>query len=66
MELPGYREVYTDLTVRFGQGAWLTISQIAEYDGQDPRTVRKRYRIPKGTHGISKAILARRICELTR
>ena len=66
MELPGYREVYSDLTERFGQGAWISIKEVAEYDKADPRTVCKRYGIPKGTKGINKAILARRICELTR
>ena len=66
MELPGYREVYADLTARFGQGAWITLNQVAEYDHSDPRTVRKRYGIQKGARGINKASLARKICELAR
>lgn len=66
MEFPEYRMIFADLTERFGQGAWLTVKQIAEYDGSDPRTVRKRYRIPRNTHGLNKAQLARRICELAR
>ena len=66
LELPGYREVLADLTAQFGQGAWISIDQIAKYDKSDPRTVKKRYRIPKGANGINRCILARRICELTR
>jgi len=66
MELPGYREVYADLTEHFGQGAWITITQLAEYDSCDKRTVRKRYGIPKNEKGINKALLCRRICEKAR
>ena len=66
MELPGYREVYADLTEHFGQGAWISIKDIAEYDNADPRTVCKRYGIPKGAKGINKAILARKKKEKTR
>lgn len=66
MELPYYREVLTDLNERFGKDAWLTLRQIAEYDGVDPRTARKRYGIPRGQNGINKCVLARKIVEKTR
>ena len=66
MELPEYRTVYADLTEKFGQGAWITLSQLAEYDGCDKRTARKRYHIPRSEHGINKSLLARRICEKAR
>ena len=66
MELPEYRTVFADLTERFGQGAWITVKQVAEYDQSDPRTVRRRYGIPKGEHGINKSVLAKRICEKAR
>lgn len=65
-ELPGYRDVLADLTEHFGLGAWITITQLATYDKADPRTVRKRYGLPKDAKGINKALLARRICELAR
>lgn len=64
MEPKGYRDVMADLIAAFGQGAWITLAQMAEYDHCDVRTVRKRYGIPKGVKGMNRAILARKICEL--
>ena len=66
LELPGYRDVLASLNEHFGAAQWITLTQLAEYDRADPRTVRKRYGIPRGVHGINKNILARRICELSR
>ena len=65
MEPKGYRDVMADLIATFGQGAWITISPIAQYDGNvDVRTIRKRYGIPKHVKGMNRAMLARKICEL--
>lgn len=65
-EPPGYRDVLADLSEQFGVGAWITITQLADYDKADPRTVRKRYGLPKDAKGVNRCILARRICELAK
>ena len=44
----------------------MTVKEISEYDGCDPRTVRKRYGIQKGVNGLDIAILAKKKCELAR
>lgn len=66
MEFKGYRDVLADLTEHFGTGAWITITQLAAYDHADPRTVRKRYGLPKNAKGVNRCILARRICEMAK
>ena len=60
MEIEGYREVLADLAGFFGEKAWLSLADIARYDGCDTRTARKRYDIPG--NGINRALLARKIC----
>ena len=64
-EYPEYRDVLADLIAYFGQGAWIRVKDLAEYDHSDPRSVRKRYGIPKGTDGINRNVLASRICQLS-
>ena len=63
MEYAEYRLVYQSLKEHFGKG-WLSVIEIAEYDGCDPRTAKKRYSIPKGAKGIDIAVLAKRKCAL--
>ena len=60
MEIEGYREVLADLAGFFGEKAWLSLADIARYDGCDTRTVRRRYEIQG--NGINRALLARKIC----
>ena len=60
MEIDGYREVLADITACLGDKAWLSLTDVAKYDGCDVRTVRRRYGI-QGT-GINRALLARKIC----
>lgn len=65
-EYPEYRDVLEALIAEFPKGAWIRVSELAQYDGQDVRTIRSRYRIPDGVNGINRNVLARRICELAR
>jgi len=60
MEIEGYREVLADLAGFFGEKAWLSLADVARYDGCDARTVRRRYGIEG--NGINRALLARKIC----
>ena len=43
---------------------WVDLGELAKAEGKDPRTIRKRYGIPKGQNGIDRAVLARRKCQL--
>ena len=61
MEIQGYREVLADIAESCGGKAWLTLKDVAQYDGCDVRTARKRYGIEG--NGINRALLARKICE---
>lgn len=62
-ELPEYRDVLEDLIKRFGDKAFITLGEIAEYDGVCTKTARKRYHIPKGEYGLNRCVLARRMCH---
>lgn len=63
MEYAEYRIVIEALTRHFGK-AWITIAELAEYEGCDPRTAKKRYAISKGVGGIDITVLAHRKCAL--
>ena len=62
MEYGEYRFVLEQLRKYFGKKNWLTLAEIAEYDGCCPRTAKARYRITAG--GMDIAVLAYRKCEL--
>lgn len=64
-EHKAYRLVLENLYQHFGHG-FITVAEIAKYEGCDPRTVRKRYDISKKVNGIDIAILATKKCELAR
>ena len=61
-----YRDVLADIIEHFGDKAWLTVDELAKYDGSCAKTIKKRYQIPKGVNGINRNVLARRICLLAR
>lgn len=63
-EFPEYRLVLEHLIELYGSNAWVTVTQLAEVERCDPRTIRKRYSITKGVNGIDIAILAARKCRL--
>lgn len=60
MEVDGFREVLADIAASCGDKAWLSLSDVARYDGSDVRTVKQRYGID--SNGINRALLARKIC----
>ena len=62
MEYPEYRYVLEELKEHFKKG-YITVPEIAEYDGIDKRTVSKYYGI-KG--GCDICILAHKKCQLAR
>lgn len=64
-EYEEYRLVLEALNEHFHKG-WLTLNEIAEYDGCDYRTVRTRYGLSKGVSGIDISVLAYRKCQLAR
>ncbi|MBQ0067355.1 MAG: hypothetical protein KBS60_04120 [Phascolarctobacterium sp.] len=64
-EQENFPYVRAGLIEAFGNRAWLKVTEVAEYDGCDTRTVRRRYGIPKGVYGINRDILARKICSLS-
>lgn len=64
-EYPEYRFVLEQLNARFGGKGWITLEEIADYDGCCVRTARSRYSIlDKSVKGIDVAVLAHRKCEL--
>lgn len=63
MEYAEYRFVYQSLHEHFGKG-WITVKELAAYDGCDPRTAKSRYSIGNGAKGIDIAVLAKRKCAL--
>lgn len=63
-EYPEYRLVLENLRHEFGNRNFITVSELARFDGCCARTVVKRYGIKKEAGGIDIAILAHRKCEL--
>lgn len=63
-EYPEYRDVLAALLEAFPGGAMIRISELARYDGIDPRTVRKIYGLPDGTPFIDVHVLARKKCQI--
>ena len=62
-EFPEERLIIERLWSMF-QKDWLTVADIAQFDGCSTRTVRRRYNISKG--GMSVCTLAHLKCELSR
>ena len=65
-EYKAYRLVLENLYEQFNGKGFVTVQEIAKYDGCDPRTVRSRYGIGRGVQGLDISILAQRKCELAR
>lgn len=63
-EYAEYRDVMQELIEIFGQKTFITSAELARAEGCDPRTVNKRYGIPKEAKGIDRAVLARRKCQM--
>lgn len=63
-EYPEYRDVLSGLLEAFPGGAMIRISELARYDGLNPRTVRKIYGLQDGTQFIDIHVLARKKCQL--
>lgn len=66
-EYNDYRDVLRDLSETFGKDRiWISAKELAESEGVCVRTIKSRYQIPTGVNGISKTILAKRMCELAK
>lgn len=63
-EYKEYRFVLESLLKAFDGKGWVSLSEIAEYDGCCVRTVKKRYGITGS--GIDTTVLAYRKCELAQ
>ena len=59
-EYAEYRFVLEQLRERFGAKSWLSLKEVAEYDGCHTDTAKKRYGM--GRDGIDIAVLAYRKC----
>lgn len=60
-EFDEFRWVLASLREQY-QTDFIKVSQIAEKECCDPKTVHRRYGIPGKTNGIDIAVLARRKC----
>lgn len=59
MENPAYRDNLEMLYERFPDKPILTLKDVSDWMGRDPRTVKKLYGVGRG--GISVATLARKL-----
>lgn len=65
-EYPEYRLVLEELRRAFNGKGFITLPEIAKYDGICTRTAASRYRVTPKAGGLDICILAHRKCENAR